>query len=69
MRVISTMRAADTEAKAAQGGGDESAAEAAMAKRQKDVPNHVMEAIWNASALDIEATIRKTATRCFTTFP
>ena len=60
MRVISTMRAADTEAKAAQGGGDESAAEAAMAKRQKDVLNHVMEAIWNASALDIEATIRKT---------
>lgn len=60
MRVISTMRAADTEAKAAQGGGgDESAAEAAMAKRQKDVLNHVMEAIWNASALDIEATIRK----------
>jgi len=59
MRVISTMRAADTEAKAARG-GDESAAEAAMAKRQKDVLNHVMEAIWNASALDIEATIRKT---------
>jgi hypothetical protein len=30
-----------------------------MQKRQADVLNHVMEAIWNASALDIESTIRK----------
>ena len=40
-------------------GGDSSSNEAAMQKRQADVLNHVMEAIWNASALDIESTIRK----------
>ena len=60
MKVISTMRSADAEAKKAGGaGGDASSNEAAMQKRQADVLNHVMEAIWNASALDIESTIRK----------
>jgi hypothetical protein len=59
MKVISTMRSADAEAKKAGPGGDASSNEAAMQKRQADVLNHVMEAIWNASALDIESTIRK----------
>ena len=53
------MRSADAEAKKAGPGGDASSNEAAMQKRQADVLNHVMEAIWNASALDIESTIRK----------
>ena len=37
-------------------------ADAARAKRQQEAMPHVVEALWNASALDIERTIRST---CF----
>lgn len=55
LKVFNAFRAGEVEAK---GKGSEEEANQVRMKHQKDMLPHFLEALWNASALDIESTLR-----------